>query len=227
MPSTKRGPRPRRLPVIAGTILLVALAVPGSGAGQAPGAPALQQELGRRAGELAEALRAAGRPAPASRAEAEALSRRLAVPGFQRLDDGALRELLAMRIALVQQADEPLCARLGEPRPARDLLPAVVFYLPDAQQRRWAEIVMTAALAEVRGQPSRRPRPPEAAVLAATERLFRNASAEDGLFLLDALRGRLPSADSDRCLATRLYHRQLTRIPLADALLLFRADLYD
>ncbi len=219
------GVRPRSIVILAGLCLLVA-----ADAGEAQERarkPAVQQELEAQAVRMADAMRAAGRPVPQSGAEAEALSAKLARDGYRRLADDVLLELLRMRVVLAEGSPPPLCAGMWTGSYGPEMLPAIVMRFSVTQQRRWAQIYGEAQLAEIHNRPARRSAPGEAELAGALERFFREVPAADAAFLATALEAPARLAADERCRATRLYYRRLSRMAPRDALVVFRASLFD
>jgi hypothetical protein len=187
----------------------------------------LERELDRHVPEIVKAMRAAGRPLPTTRVEANALPGKDVGRGYERLDDLTLAELVSMRAALAEMSDEAFCATMWTGRRTLAFAPGLVLYLSEERQRRWAQIAVAAQLAEIRGQPPRRRPPAAPETQAALGRLFKALAADDARFLLAAMRARGRLTVPDRCRAAQLFYHGLNTVGPNDALVLFRASLYE
>jgi hypothetical protein len=188
---------------------------------------AYQQELERLAPEITKALQASGRALPKTGAEAQGLGATLASEGYKRLEDSVLLEMISMRAAMAEVADEQFCAAMWTGSYVWDMAAAPILYLPDDRQRRLAQITVAAELAEIQNTPPKRDPPSDAEAESALERLFSGLRADDARFLMAAFRSPLNMRTRDQCRATRLYYPRLREMAPKDALVIFRLSLYD
>jgi hypothetical protein len=207
---------------IASTLIALAIVV----AGDALAEPPLANELGARSPNVASALGAAHLNAPRNRDQAVALGTALG-RGYQRLDDAALADLLAMRSQIAARANKPLCVSMWSGDSSREQAAILVRYLSPAEQRRWAEIATDAETAELRDSPSRRSAPTSEELSSALSRMLEKVPGQDGADLLRALSAD-PStlAPAEQCRATRTFYSGLSRVDRPDAITIFRSSLY-
>ena len=187
---------------------------------------AYQQELEAQGAKLAKAIKASGRPVPNTGADAQALGAELASEGYKRLGDDVILEMLSLRIAMVEIADEGFCAAMWTGSYVWDMVAAPILYLPNARQRRLAQITAAAELAEIQNRPPKRPPPDEAKLKAILRALLKGLRSEDAGVLLAAFKSPLDMTTRDQCRATRLFHRGLKEMARQDALVVFRSTLY-
>lgn len=186
-----------------------------------------QRELNASADEVAKALRESARPLPASRAEALALGSALAEPGYQRLDDADLKDLLSLRIVFARKADESICEKMWTGQYDPELAAPLIQYLSPDQQRKWARITFKAELAEIRDSPPRRSPPDPTALNVALGALFAQLPGDDAGALLSTLNEE-PSAlaPAEQCRATRRLYEGLSRMEISSAIVILRSSLY-
>src|SRR5271163_2285221 len=110
----------------------------------------------------------------ASHIDAAAVVQLAAQQGFQRLDDPTLLAIVRLRSDFVQHADPEACSEMWSGG-NNDVLVRAIEALPDDQQRQWAQLFQTAAIATIKNEPAMPP-PPAVQFNDAMDRLMATMS---------------------------------------------------
>lgn len=185
-----------------------------------------QAEIEAQMQRAVEQLEREGR-LPRAAAAAQAFGAMLVGEGFKHLADDQLAKVLRLRRAILDLTDQESCAAMWERGLPSDVANALLRYLPEPQQREWAQVVGVAIAAETNGVPPKRERPDEAEVEAAFRTLFSGMPSADAADLRSAFdkSGTLPTAAA--CRATRLLYGRMAQLPTTPAVLILRASLYN
>ncbi len=219
------------LAVVAGLLVLWIVLVRGfrtPSADTSSAAPTVfEAALQRGYPDIVSALLAAGasdtngQHLDASHIDAAGVVRLAAAQGFKRLDDPTLIAVARLRSDFVRRADPEACAEMWSGGNSNVLIHAIEA-LPDDQQRNWAELFDTAALATIKNQPVV-PAPPQVAFNAAMGRLMATISPADQAAIRTMATSTTGGATTEqKCNAVRLFYGGLEKVSATDALTITR-----
>jgi len=157
----------------------------------------------------------------ASHIDSAAVVRLAAEQGFQRLDDPTLLSIVRLRSDFVEHADPEACSELWSGENS-DVLVRAIETLPDDQQRQWAQLFDTAAIATIKNQPAM-PAPPADQFNDAMGRLMATMSPTDQAAVEAMATSNSGNATAEqKCNAVRLFYSGLEKVSSADALTITR-----
>jgi hypothetical protein len=157
----------------------------------------------------------------ASHIDSAAVVRLAAEQGFQRLDDPTLLSIVRLRSDFVEHADPEACSELWSGENS-DVLVRAIESLPDDQQRQWAQLFDTAAIATIKNQPAM-PAPPADQFNDAMGRLMATMSPTDQAAVeAMATSNSASETPEQKCNAVRLFYEGLKKVNSADALTIAR-----
>jgi len=157
----------------------------------------------------------------ASHIDSAAVVRLAAEQGFQRLDDPTLMSIVRLRSDFVEHADPEACAEMWSGGD-NDVLLRAIETLPDDQQRQWAQLFDTAAIATIKNQPAM-PAPPADQFNAAMGRLIATMSPTDQAAVeAMATSNSASETPAQKCNAVRLFYGGLEKVSSADAVTIAR-----